>query len=61
MHAHFDGLEWAEGDVGDELGGGTGNQVQRRLPFGSTLLSDEIAVEFLEVLITAILEGSLGL
>lgn len=61
LHAHLDRLEWAEGDVGDQLGGSTGDKVKRGLPFGGTLLSDEIAVELLEVLVSAILECSLGL
>ena len=61
LHAHLDRLEWAEGDVGDQFGGSTGGQIERGFPFGGILLSNEIAVELLEVLVSTIFECSLGL
>ena len=33
LHADFDGLEGAERDVGDELSGGAGGEVERSLVF----------------------------
>jgi hypothetical protein len=61
LHAHLDGLERTQSYVGDELGGGTGGQVDRCLPFCGLFLADEVAVEFLEEFVSAVLERSLGL
>jgi hypothetical protein len=61
LHAHLDRFEWAESDVGNQFGGSTGGQIKRGFPFGGILLSDEITVELLKVLVSTILECSLGL
>lgn len=59
MHADLDGFEWTEGKIGDELGGGTSCQVDRRLVLVGILSADEIGVEFLEEFIPSVFEGSL--
>lgn len=42
LHADFDGFKGAEGDVGDEFGGGAGGKVERGLVFVSSLFAGEV-------------------
>ena len=56
LHADLDGLEGAEGHVGEEFGGGArAEEDERAVCVGEELL----AVEVLEVLVEAVLAGSL--
>lgn len=61
LHANLDGLEGAEGNVGNELGGGTGGEVQPGLVAISILLPKQVGVELLEELVSSVLESALGL
>ena len=61
LHADFDGFKGAESYVGNQLRRGTGHQVDRSLVFACTFLTDKVAVEFLEVLVSTVLECTLSL
>ena len=60
LHADLDGFEWAEGNIGDEFGGGRGGQVQRSLVLVGILSTNEIGVELLEELVASVFEGTLS-
>ena len=60
LDADLDGLEGAEGDVGNELGRGAGRQVEQRLVPVGGVRACQVRVELLEELVTAVLEGALG-
>jgi hypothetical protein len=53
------GLEWAEGNVGEELSEGGGGQVDGSAVVGSVLVTNEVDGLLLEKLITSELEGTL--
>lgn len=56
----LNGLEGAEGDVGDDLGGGGAGEEDEGLVLGGVLGSGEIGVVLLEELVEAELAGALG-
>lgn len=60
LHADLDGLEWAERNIGKELSGSRGGEVQCCLVLGCCLWAREIRIGLLEILIPAILERALG-
>lgn len=53
------GLERAEGDVGEELGGGGGSQIDASAVVGGVLIADQVNGLLLEELVTSELEGTL--
>lgn len=61
LRPDFHCLEWAERNVGDQLGRSTGSQVQSRLVTVRIFNSNKVTVELLEVFVSSILERSLGL
>ena len=48
-------------DISNEFGRSTGREVQRGLVFVGVLFSSKIRVEFLEILVSAVLESTLRL
>ena len=60
LHPHLDRFKWAERNVCEELGRGRSRKVERRLVLVGCLGASEVRVGLLEVLIPAILEGTLG-
>lgn len=52
-------LEWAKGDISEELGDGRGGQVDGGTVVDSILVTDEVDSLLLEKLVTSELEGSL--
>lgn len=61
LHANLDGLEGAEGNIGNEFGGGTGCEVQPGLVAISVLLPKQVRIELLEELVSSVFERALGL
>jgi hypothetical protein len=61
LAADLDSLEWAQRYICDEFCRGTGCQVDTSLEPARVFLADQVAVEDLEVLVSSILESSLGL
>lgn len=61
MNANFDGFERAQTDICDELGRSACGKVEGRLVFLRGFLASQVGIEFLEVLVAAILEASLDL
>jgi hypothetical protein len=61
LHADLDSFKGAKSNVSNQLCRRTGSQIQRRLPSLRILRADKVAVELLEVFITAVFERSLGL
>lgn len=51
LHADLDGLEWAQGDVGNDLSTGRGRSVQQCAILEGVLLTGNLGEQVLEVLI----------
>jgi hypothetical protein len=61
LTADLDRLKWTQRYICDELCRGTGCQVDSSLEPVRVFLANQVAVEDLEVLVSSILESSLGL
>lgn len=61
LHPDLDGLERAQGDVGDEFGRSTGGQVESGLVAICVLRASYVGVELLEEFVPSVLESTLSL
>jgi hypothetical protein len=61
LHADFDCFPGTEEDIGDELCGGGGREVECRSIFMGGFLADEVAVFFLEEFVETVFTGTWGL
>jgi hypothetical protein len=61
LHSDLDSLKRAERNVRYKLRRRTGSQVNRRPPFVSDFLANEVAIELLEKLVSAVFECTLCL
>jgi hypothetical protein len=60
LHADFDSLEWAKGNIRNEFSRSAGSEVQASLVFVGIFSPSKVCIPLLEEFVPSVFEGTLG-